>query len=353
MSTFRDANDDLIVPQLENVERIQTAEDLERLTIAVAVSFTWMGLRRALDSEQKNEVAATFNVSNSARIGASKKLLSATHPVLRELRKAKSAAKKLWQTMTMPFEDGIRLLRVEMTETFGVEMEAHRQSLLRAAANLQAAREEILQSDRDALGRLFNPADYPLDFTDQFNITVTYPVVTANPQLEIINKAAFELEKARVREQFAAAGTKIEALMVESLQQLVGGLAAGLTDYEAGSRKKLPIAAMKNLQDFLATAKSFGVSSNSDVQRLAEQAERIAAGFEDTGEMRSRDVRAALQEDLQQIQTAIAEVAVRYEAPTRQRGRRVALAVSDVDETVSENTEEAEDAGTPVPEEVG
>ena len=81
---------------------------LQQDMAAVRVSFTWLGVRRALSREQKNEAAEPFGAEGQY-LSAAKKLLDTRHPAFRAVTAVRGRALALWRGSSLPFpEPGVR-----------------------------------------------------------------------------------------------------------------------------------------------------------------------------------------------------------------------------------------------------
>src|SRR3712207_2448587 len=90
---------------------VSPSQWLRDTTAAVRVSFTWMGLRKTLSTDQKAQAAETFGAEGDF-LSARKKLLDTKHTAYKEVTAIRGKVIAYWKSLTLPFpEPGIRLIR--------------------------------------------------------------------------------------------------------------------------------------------------------------------------------------------------------------------------------------------------
>ena len=153
------------------------ADRLRADAAAVRLHVSWPGLRRTLSAEQKEDAASPFD-ADSASLSASKKLLDTKHPALKAASKVRHAAVSHWKTASLPYpESGVRLLPRTDLPAFESRMAELRAELSAAAAEVDAARDELVSRARRRLGDLFDPADYPPSLAPLFGLSWDLPAV--------------------------------------------------------------------------------------------------------------------------------------------------------------------------------
>jgi hypothetical protein len=114
---------------------------------AVKLSFTWLGVRKALAPEQRTTAARAFHADREL-LSASKPILDTKHPAYRAVAAVRSEASSYWRTVTLPFpEAGIRLLPQNSLGMFANTMQTYRERLQEAARDfeqIQASVGELL-----------------------------------------------------------------------------------------------------------------------------------------------------------------------------------------------------------------
>mgnify|MGYP003446089764 CR=1 FL=1 len=78
---------------------------------AVRVCFTWLGLRKTLTADQKDQAAEGFGAQREY-LSAGKKLLDTSHPAFKAVTAIRHRAIAYWRGISLPYpEAGIRLIR--------------------------------------------------------------------------------------------------------------------------------------------------------------------------------------------------------------------------------------------------
>ena len=112
------------------------AQRLRRTAAAVRVHFTWMGVRKTLTKQQKDEAAEQFGAQGES-LSAGKKLVDSKHAAMKRLTEVKGRIAHYWKGLTLPYtEPGIRLIRQADIEAFVHCMEGFRQELGEAVEDL-------------------------------------------------------------------------------------------------------------------------------------------------------------------------------------------------------------------------
>src|SRR5262245_54285632 len=94
------------------------AQRLQLEMTAVRVSLRWLGVRKTLTPEQKNQAAETFNAEGDF-LSATKKLLDTRHAAYKEVTAVRGKIISYWRALTLPYpEPGIRLIKQNHIETF-------------------------------------------------------------------------------------------------------------------------------------------------------------------------------------------------------------------------------------------
>src|SRR5690606_15349322 len=128
---------------------------------AMRVSFTWLGVRKSLSTDQRQQAANQFGAQEKY-ISAGKKLIDTGHPAMRAVNQVRRQIVDYWKGMSLPFpESGIRLVRQDELKQLNGQLEIFSEHLAVAVSHLQAAYDEIKQQARERLGSLYCESDYP------------------------------------------------------------------------------------------------------------------------------------------------------------------------------------------------
>ena len=184
---------------------VSPAQWLRDTTAAVRVSFTWIGVRKTLTPEQKNQAAESFGAEGDF-LSARKKLLETRHAAFKDVTAIRGKVLASWRSLTLPYpEPGIRLIRQHQIDIFNHQMLDYRAELDAAVLRLNDHYFELKEAARRRLGDLFNANDYPVSLQGLFAVDWDFPSIEPPDYLCQLNPAIYEQEKARVAARFEQA----------------------------------------------------------------------------------------------------------------------------------------------------
>lgn len=293
----------------------QPAQRLRRMAAAVRVSFTWWGVRRALTTQQKEEIGAACD-ADPKLLSAGKRLLDTRHEAFRSLTALKGRIISYWRGITLPYvEPGIRLIRQADIDAFVHVLQGSREELQQAEAHLAVAYAEIQRDARRRLGRLFNPSDYPSEVRGLFDVTWEFPNVEPPSYLMRVSPEVYEEERTRVATRFEEAVRLAEQAFATELADLVAHLSERLTPGTDGQRKVFRDSALGNFREFLERFRRLNVRSSPQLDALVDQAERLLQGVT-PGQVRSvTEVRQQLHAGMETLRGRLDELVI--DAPRR------------------------------------
>jgi len=253
-------------------------EALEANFLATRVSFTWMGVRRALDASQNADIGQLFGAEGKF-LSSAKKLLDTKHTAYRAVSSIKSQVVSWWKSISLPYpEQGIRLIRQDDLDSFEQQMTRFREQLDRAVDSLDSCYWELKQNARLQLGSLYNESDYPESVKGAFLVDWSLENVSPPDYLLTLRPELYEREVQRIRGQFEAAVAMAEDAFVKEMQKLVAHLADRLKGGENGKPQQFADSTVDNLKDFLERFKHLSVKSNTDLENLVVQADGLVKG---------------------------------------------------------------------------
>jgi hypothetical protein len=281
------------------------ARRLRTTMAAVRVSLSWLGVRKSLSLEQKNQAADTFGaVGDYLSIG--KKLLDTQHPSFKAVTAVKSKAIGFWKSLTLPFpEGGIRLIRQDRVEEFDIQMRQFQVELAEAVTTLDRHYAELKSAARDRLGTLFNEADYPTSLDGMFSIAWDFPSVEPPNYLQQLNPELYEQECQRVQQRFDEAVRLAEEAFIAELAKLVSHLTERLAGSEDGKPKIFRDSAVENLPEFFERFKSLNVRSSEQLDNLVADAQRIVSGVEPQALRDNGALRQHVTTELSRVQSVL------------------------------------------------
>ena len=255
------------------------AQQLQSRFAAVRVSFTWLGVRKTLTSDQKAQAAEPFGAEGQY-LSASKKLLDTKNPEFREVTAVRNRIVSYWKGMTLPYpEPGLRLIRQDQIEAFHNQISDMQGQLQEAVAQLDKHYETLKAAAQERLGSLYNPGDYPHSLLGMFRVESEFPSVQPPEYLARLNPQIFEAEKARIAARFDEAVRLAEEAFTSELGKLVGHLIERLSGSGvAGDKKVFRDTAVTNLQEFFARFQSLNVHSNAQLDELVATAQKAFQG---------------------------------------------------------------------------
>ena len=286
------------------------AQRLRGETTAARISFSWLGTRKTLSTDQKARAADTFGAEHES-LSASKRLLDASHPAFKAVTAVKTRITSFWKGVSLPFpESGIRLIRQRQVDAFNEQMEEFRQDLEEAAWRLDEHYAELRDGAREQLGDLFDPLDYPTSLRDMFAVVWDFPSAEPPSYLQQLSPEIFEAEKQRVAARFDEAVQMAESAFIDELHALVGHLTERLSGQTDGKPMIFRDSAVENLNEFFNRFRQLNIGSNEQLDQLVDQCRDIVGGVapkqlrDDTG------LRTAVAADLAEVRQTLDELLV-------------------------------------------
>jgi len=186
---------------LESVET--AAGDRMRATMAAArLSFTWLGVRKSITLDQKNQAADSFG-AEAKFLSAEKKLLDTSHPAFKAVTAIRGRMVAFWKSVSLPFpEPGIRLIPQRMISEFNDQVITLREELDLAVLALDEHYDELRTAARARLGDLYNSDDYPPNLIGLFGIDHDYPSAEPPEYLRRLSPELYEQECRRAQSRF-------------------------------------------------------------------------------------------------------------------------------------------------------
>lgn len=280
------------------------AQRLRRTTAAVRVSLKWLGVRKTLTPEQKNQAAEPFRAEGDY-LSARKKLLDTQHPAFREVTAVRGRVLSFWKSVTLPYpEPGVRLIAQDRVEAFDTQMREFREQLHDAVAKLDEHYAELREAARQRLGRLYNAEDYPPVLEGLFDVAWDFPAIEPPNYLMQLSPALYEQEKARVAARFEEAVKLTEQAFISELARLVTHLTERLSG-AGGEKKVFRDSAITNLTEFFERFRHLNVRSNQQLDDLVEQAQRVVRGVEPQALRDSASLRQHVASELATVASAL------------------------------------------------
>ncbi len=286
----------------------QTSSPAERLqaTMAAArLSFTWLGVRKSLTAEQKNQAADSFGAEGKF-LSAGKKLLDTAHPAFKAVTAIKGRCQSYWRAVSLPYpEPGIRLIRQHNIHEFDKQIENFRVELTEAVDELDRHYAELRSAARRRSGDLFDPSDYPSTVIGLFAIEHDYPSVEPPSYLRQLNPELYEQECQRMQARFEEAVQLAEHAFTEELTKLIDHLTERLRGETDGKPKVFRDTAVSNLNEFFERFRALNVRSNEQLDALVNRAQQVLNGVEPQHLRDSTSLRQRLVTQLVGVQSSL------------------------------------------------
>jgi hypothetical protein len=286
------------------------AQRLRVSTAAVRLAISWLGVRKTLTTDQKNQAAEGFGAQGNF-LSAGKKLLDTTHPAFKAVTAVKNKSVNFWKSLSLPYtEPGIRLIRQDKIDMFDTQMRSFQDDLDGAVTALDLRYHDLKASAQSRLGRLYDPADYPESLAGLFAIDWDFPSVEPPDYLCQLNPQLYQQECERVQQRFDEAVQLAEQAFSDELSGLVEHLLERLTGQSDGKPKVFRDTAVTNLTEFFERFKQLNIRSNDDLDSLVERAQEIVQG-RDPQELRDNHVlRTSVASELAEVQNVLDDLLV-------------------------------------------
>jgi hypothetical protein len=280
------------------------AQRLRLTTAAVRVSFTWLGVRKSLTSEQKSQAAESFG-AESDFLSARKKLLDTKHAAYKDVTALRGRVVSFWKALTLPYpEPGLRLIRQEQIERFNVQMTTYRAELEEAVLRLDDHYAELKSAAQRRLGNLYDPLDYPPTLRGLFDLAWEFPNVQPPDYLMQLNPAIYEQEKSRIAARFEEAVRLAEQAFVNEFAGLLSHLCERLSS-DASGKKVFRDSAVTNLTEFFERFKQLNVHSSDQLDQLVNDAQNLVRGVEPQALRANETLRQHVATQLSSVQAVL------------------------------------------------
>jgi len=272
---------------------------------AMRVSFTWMGTRKSLSSDQRQQAASQFGAEGKF-ISAGKKLVDTGHPAMRAVNQLRRQMTDYWKSMSLPFpEPGVRLVQHTELERLNDQMDLFQQQLAVAVSQLQVAYDEIKDQARERLGDLYCDSDYPVSFLGLFEVTWDFPNVEPPDYLRRLQPEIYQQECSRIRTQFEEAVQLAEQGFIEELSSLVSHLSERLSGTDDGKPKVFRDSAIENLQEFFDRFRRLNISSSGELDELVQRARDVVGGVHPSSLRNDQSIRQQVATQLSGVQSVL------------------------------------------------
>ena len=257
---------------------ISPARQLQHQFAAARISFVWLGVRRALTSDQKSHAAQGFGADGEF-MSAGKKIWNTRDPRIQALTGLRHRIVSYWRAMSLPYpENGLRLIRRDDIASFDLKMGSFREELAEAVRELDAHLDELKSDARECLGSLFDPRDYPDQVRDLFAVQWDYPNVTPPEYLRQLNPELYQEECRRVAARFDQAVELAEQAFFAEFSGLVAHLVERLQGSD-GQKQVFKESTVENVKSFFGRFRELSIGSCPQLDALVQQAQDAIGGI--------------------------------------------------------------------------
>jgi hypothetical protein len=202
---------------------------------AVRVRFTWLGVRKSLNTEQRAQAAESFGAEGQY-LSAAKKLLDTRHEAFQAVSSVRSQITTFWKGSSLPYpEPGIRLIKQDDVEKFNNRISQFRDELTNAVENLDSHFESLKRAAQERLGSLYNSADYPSSLRGLFAVEWDFPSVEPPEYLLRLNPHLYQQERDRITARFDEAVKLAEEAFTTEFARRVSIRGSSATAHRSGS----------------------------------------------------------------------------------------------------------------------
>lgn len=266
--------------QFETENNDEPSEHLRATMAATKISFNWFGCRKTLSATQKERAADSF-AAEATFLSAAKKLLDTRHSAYQAVSRVRGKVLQHWRSLTLPYpEPGIRLIRQDDLSAFDRQMKRFQTHLQEAVEQLDHRFSDLKSSACRRLGDLYNDDDYPDSLIGEFAFSYEFPSVEPPDYLRQLNPRLYEQECRRMQERFNSAVDLAEQTFLEELARLVSHLGERLSGADDGKPKTFRNSMIGNLTEFFERFRRLNIRSNSELDELVTQTQRIIQGVE-------------------------------------------------------------------------
>jgi hypothetical protein len=287
------------------VSSTSPAQRLRTTMAAVRLSVSWLGVRKTLTPEQKDQAADTFGAAGEF-LSAGKKLLDTRHPSFKAVTAVKNRAIGYWKGMSLPYpENGIRLIRQDRIEPLTAQVQQFQEELGEAVETLDRHYFELKVAAQRRLGTLYNPSDYPESLAGMFSIEADFPTVEAPDYQQQHNPELYEQECQRVQQRFDEAVQMAEEAFLAELAKLTSHLTERLSGDADGKPKIFRDSAIENLTGFFDRFRQLNIRSNEQLDTLVADAQRVIRGVEPQTLRDNQGLRRHVASELSRVQSVL------------------------------------------------
>jgi hypothetical protein len=197
-----------------------TVKALENDTVAIRLSTQGPTMRAGFKADDKSLVAEALEMSE-ARVRGGTQLVDTKHPAIEQVRNVIQSMKDVMNRYGLPFpaENAVRLLPIDLYETWSKKMEALMPKLVAANERLRRDYDEIKDAARRECGGSWRESSFPVDLS--FYAVVDFPNVSPPDYLAEISPKLYQEAKATFNAQLKDATDRFETMLLAELHLIL------------------------------------------------------------------------------------------------------------------------------------
>lgn len=204
-----------------------------------------------------------------------------------------------------PFKAGTHVIALGLLDTIDKGLLEFQTQRCDAIDRLAEVYEEAKTEARQQLGTLYREEEYlsPDALREAYSMRWQYVTLAPPDQMKMLNAEIFERERGRLQEQWdSAVGDMRDALRV-GLAELVNDMVARLADPD---KKFKPTKLLARFDEFLSTFEARNVTSDDELNALAQTARSILTGVDTEALTKSKEIREQVREGFAAAQASLA-----------------------------------------------
>lgn len=214
--------------------------------------------------------------AKTASVNVSKRLFNTKNTHLRNLTTAKNTIRSHWEDSTLPWiEPGIRLIHHANIVRFREDHEQLTEGFYLARTHLVKNWSNLIMQAEEDLNELFDPADYPDNPESLFDVSLSWPNLSAPDYLKTIDPKMYEEEAKKIEQKFKEAWKLGEQALTQELLSLVNNFADRMKPNPDGTKKMFKSASFENILEFIQKFQKLNVNSGSELEQLVNRTKEI------------------------------------------------------------------------------
>jgi len=283
----------------------QFGAELQASMAAVRLQVKWFGTRHSVSTSQKDHAADMFEAASDF-VSMGKKLIDTNHPAWKNLVSVRTKILGAWRNSTLPYpEPGIRLISRSKLEEFMQTILPLRQELREAGEELAWCYDELRETAKTRLGRLYNPDDYPATLFGMFDVLIDHPNFEPPDYLQFVSPSLYRQEAERIRNRFDEAVKLAEDSFFGELSKLIEHLTERLSGSEDSRPKIFRDTVVTNLVEFFERFRQLNIGSSEELDRMVNDVRRIVGGTTAHDLRNNATLRQRVSNELSRVQASL------------------------------------------------